>query len=268
MIKRILGTDVLDGLDIASNDPTVVQDIIAKVGVWLPLSVYYARPVLLPWAVRDLKSRPTNHPEGLNEWGAPDAGGYFRDDNSLVKGLIRTLSITGRADYQGARLGTGFVAAHIWRVADAASVLTTRVSDLYTFAPNIVWLPSALAKRSDVEGGVVQHVAQAMAWAIYRQADTAPRNEALAASCWARLQPSPIKIQPVDTSFLNWFVANERFFKLREKRIREVADGIDQVLNGLAIPNKVVARRYTAGLPAVEPDQLKLLRGRLMAFLS
>src|SRR5688572_17571169 len=92
--------------------------------VWFPVEVYAALPVLLPWVVRDPSCRGSRK-NGVvvrpDQWSAPNELGYLRDDNSLVKGLPRALTIRGPKDahLDGRRLGTEFVASHIWRQTSA-----------------------------------------------------------------------------------------------------------------------------------------------------
>jgi hypothetical protein len=53
-----------------------------------------------------------------DKWSSPDDAGFLRDDNSLIKALPRSLLVRGpkNSHISGARLGTEFVAAHVWRV--------------------------------------------------------------------------------------------------------------------------------------------------------
>jgi hypothetical protein len=104
-----------------------------------------------------------------DEWGAPDSRGRFRDDNSLIKGLPRSLPVTnpGNALVNGSRIGTGFVAAHVWRkLSDGIDAPRNEMT--YSFVPNLVWLPSQLAKLSDKKGGFAQTFLQAVSTSLYR----------------------------------------------------------------------------------------------------
>ena len=89
----------------------VPQMMLEAMGVWFPRTAYRDWPVLLPWVVRDPKCRG-NKSKGLpDEWGSPDEQGYLRDDNSLVKGLPRALSVkaSGSAKHlSGARMASLF----------------------------------------------------------------------------------------------------------------------------------------------------------------
>src|SRR5438874_1410604 len=91
--------------------------LIGELGIWLPLGAYKRFPLLVPYAVRDPSSRG-NRSKGIpDQWGAPNADGYFRDDNSLIKGLPRSLAIRNPSNalVHGRYVGTSFVASHVWR---------------------------------------------------------------------------------------------------------------------------------------------------------
>lgn len=264
-VTKVLHTEVLADLDWQSDGPNTLRDVLMRSGVWLPRSVYWRWPVMLPWAVRDLASRPTGHAQGLDEWGAPNERGFFRDDNSMVKGVVRGLPIHGPIGsvYEGRALGTGFIAAHIWRLTKQGTVYTTRDPDLYSFVPNIVWLPKELAKRSDREGGVVQQTLQSLAEELYRGAPVATQHAARVHACWQRLTgdaPPEFKVTSVEA---NWFVELERFSKARSRSVDAVMTGIDEVFRYGAPRGKVISSRYTAGLSAVERGSLEVLRQRL-----
>lgn len=247
-----------------------VQELLTQVGIWLPLDVYFRWPVMLPFAVRDLACRPTGHPEGKNEWGAPDAMGYFRDDNSLIKGLVRSLEISAPQSrgLSGARTSGGFVAAHIWRVVKDSDLLATRISGLNSFVPNLVWLPREIAKLSDIEGGEVQRTLQAMSLAIYRSSPVAPQLQQIVDECWHQLPIPEAEIDDVDKQNLNWFVSTPKFLAVRSMRVRQVASALDRLEQFVPLTQKVVSSRYTAGLPMVAPENRLRLRKSLEPFLE
>ncbi len=184
--RRVQGDDLLYRFfrDVLQSQPEVFvrvpQLLITALGVWLPLDIYSKVPVLLPWVVRDPTCRG-NKRKGLpDEWSAPNRLGYMRDDNSALKGVPKALRITGPASsyVRGTRMGTEFVASHVWRVVNLDE-LASRVPLLNSFVPNVVWLPSQVAKLTDLEGGVVQRTLAAMSYRIYRDAvvDDAVKNE-------------------------------------------------------------------------------------------
>ncbi len=172
--KTVHGDDLLYRFfqDLFATEPelfTVVPRLLVEsMAIWLPLDVYEGFPVLLPWVVRDPHCRGNTKKGVPDQWGSPNRDGYLRDDNSLVKALPRSLAVRGPkgSHIHGARMGTEFVASHVWRKVNAID-LASRIPLLNTFVPNLVWLPSQVAKLSDVEGGIVQQTLQAMSRAIY-----------------------------------------------------------------------------------------------------
>lgn len=229
------------------------------------LEVYETWPILLPFVVRDPSCRARPSIGRPDAWSSPDSGGYLRDDNSLVKGLPRALEIVGpkQRRISGARLGTEFVAAHIWRKAIGTETLASRLPQLNTFVPNLVWLPGQIAKLTDREGSIVQETAQAMAWSIYRSAAVAPHLAGLVEETWSLLPRPTREIKAIDLGSLNWFKATSGFFALREQRVRAVIAALRQVRNGQPLESKVIASRYTDGLAGVPLEAIDTLVTRL-----
>jgi hypothetical protein len=241
--------------------------MIQAMAIWFPLEVYRQLPVLLPWVVRDPSCRGRRREGIADQWASPDTGGFLRDDNSLVKSLPRSLLINspGRErGLRGARMGTEFVAAHIWRVVGSA-VLASRHPMLNTFVPNLVWLPAQVAKLSDREGGPVQRALQSMAWSLYRDAPVEVHLRDVVEEAW-RLLPSPAVIHPVNVNDLNLFVPTARFLTTRHARISLVIDYLERLDQGSPLPRKVIATRYTDGLPGVGQAERQALLRHLRRF--
>ena len=239
----------------------VPQLLLTTMGVWMPLDLYASWPVLLPFVVRDPDCRPKTAVGRVDAWSSPNEDGYLRDDNSLVKALPRALQIRGpRARrISGSRMGTEFVAAHVWRTVTGSSNLASRIPLLNSFVPNLVWLPGQIAKLTDREGSVVQQTAQAMAYAIYRSAPVAAHLGEVVESAWSMLPVPTREVEPVDPADLNWFEVTPGFLAVREQRLQAVLDGLRRVRAGRPLDKKVVASRYTAGLPYVAPDRVNAL---------
>lgn len=115
--------------------------------------------VILPFAVRDPSCRK-NKMTGQDEWASPNSRGLLRDDNSLVKGIIKSMPVISNGNlYKDITLGNGFVASHIWRKTSHASSdaeLASRNPWLNTFIPNLVWLPKQISKMTDRKDGWAQ----------------------------------------------------------------------------------------------------------------
>lgn len=247
-----------DDSELAARLPT---RMLANMGIWLPLDVYHDWPVMLPWVVRDPSCRGNRKKGIADEWGAPNELGFLRDDNSLIKGLPKSLPVVTvvPGHLSGARMGKEFVASHIWRVVNHDD-LASRHPLLNSFVPNLVWLPSQVSKLSDREGSPVQRTLQAMAWRIYRDAPVAPHLRETVEEAW-QLIPKPDDAP--DLPDLNWFEPTSRFFVTRQNRLDSVIDGLERLEAGLELDKKVVSSRYTEGLPRVDG----LARAELLEYL-
>ncbi|MBI5526542.1 MAG: hypothetical protein HY897_09415 [Deltaproteobacteria bacterium] len=141
--------------------PPLVSRLIADLGIWLSPTLYQKWPVLVPFAVRDNSCRKGASKDGREHWGEPAKEGFFRDDNSLIKGLPKPLRIRSSASqelYDKRFLGKGYVASHAWRVHDNP--------ETNSFIPNLVWLPKQVSKLTDRPGSFAQrypgHLYQAL----------------------------------------------------------------------------------------------------------
>lgn len=272
--RRIIhGDDLLYRFfqDALSSSPelfaAVPQLLITTVGLWLPLEAYERWPVLLPWVVRDPKSRGNPRKGVPDEWSSPDAAGFLRDDNSLIKALPRALSVRGPtgSHVHGARMGSEFVACHVWRVVDHKD-LASRIPLLNSFVPNLVWLPKQVAKLTDREGGIVQQVLQAMAYETYRNAPVASHLQEVVEEAWALIPQPALKPRPFGLKDFNWFEPTEAFYRTRAARLDSVLDALEAIEHGLPVPQRVVTTRYAAGLPLVPDAERAQLKQHLRRF--
>lgn len=237
--------------DLQERNPALFSalfaDAVIRLGVWCSPAIYARLPVLVPYARRDPTCRG-NKKKGIpDEWGAPDSAGYFRDDNSLIKRAPAALTIRGPSKLlTGRRIGTGWVAAHVWRILNSGE-FAARDPRTYSFVPNIVWLPAQLAKLTDIEGSVAQTAIQRIAWRAFRYAtvDEAQRERCEAA--WA-LIPEPSGLEPdAIVPELHYFEPTDTFFVTRAKKAALVADAM--LLGGSA---KTISTRYGAGIPGLD----------------
>jgi hypothetical protein len=247
---------------------SLASRLILRLGIWISPQTYSRLPWLAPYARRDPACRG-NKSLGLPDvWGSPDAEGFVRDDNSLLKGLPRSMDVTStlRA-YAGRRLDRGFTAAHVWREIHHES-LASRHPLTYSFVPNLVWLPSDVAKLTDREGSFAQQFVQALALKIYRSAPVPPALEQMVDSAWSLLpEPRSVPAHALpETAALNYFVPTPKFLERRQKTF----NGVVSALRSGGSTRKVVATRYAPGLASVDAaarhtlaERLELLSGSL-----
>ena len=245
---------------------SLASRLIIKLGIWISPDVYRRYPWLVPYARRDPLSRGSKKLGIPDQWGSSDSQGYFRDDNSLLKGIPRSMPVrSGLAAYSGRQIGSGFIAAHVWRKI-TSNVLASRHPLTYSFVPNIVWLPADVAKLTDREGSFAQQFVQAIAVSIYRKAPVAPALAELVDEAWDVL-PAPPVLPPhalPDPSGLNFFVPKPDFFDRRQRTF-------EGVVRGLRSPDetvKVVAKRYGPSLSAVPSSARETLAARVELLAS
>ena len=240
--------------------------LVISMGVWFPVSVYTEIPILLPWVVRDPKCRG-KVAKGKrvipDEWGAPNEDGCLRDDNSLVKGLPKSLKIESKSYpfLNGKHLGNEFVASHIWR-ENRTGQLASRIPSLNTFVPNLVWLPSQVAKLSDREGGAVQNALKEVSWSIYRHAPVQPHLVPIVEKVWSYLDEPKIS-GGLLTDELNWFIAGSKFMQTRRSKFSAVIAALESLAAGGEISSKLHPTRFREGLPRVAAAKRFKLLGEL-----
>lgn len=272
-VKVVHGDDLLYRFfrSLLTDQPEVAPNFLSRMystmGIWFPTDVYYSFPVLLPWVVRDSTCRGDKRKGIPDQWGAPDSFGYLRDDNSMIKSLARSLHIEGAGmpHLNGARMGTEFVASHVWRQVNH-SKLASKHPLLNSFIPNLVWLPTQVSKLTDREGEIMQRILQSLAWKIYRHAPVAPHLRAVVEEAWS-LIPGPS--DDVDVSErLNTFVITDAFLKTRLDRLRSVISALELLDENRQLTKKVVTTRYTEGLPDVGLTERANLRTFLKRFVA
>ena len=260
--NEIKGDDLLYRFfnEVLPSEPELFEKIprllVISMAVWFPKSVYQRMPVLLPWVLRDTTCRGKKSKGKRiipDQWGAPNEDGYLRDDNSLVKGIPKSLGITSESYsfVNGRHLGTEFVAAHIWRENNTGT-LASRLPQLNTFVPNLVWLPSQVAKLSDREGSHVQTALKEVSWGIYHDLPLTGSAKTVADQSWSLL-PKPVAPRNVLETELNWFVATNKFMKTRFSKLDAVIDALEKLKDGQKVPQKLQPSRFRDGLPSVPP---------------
>jgi hypothetical protein len=244
--------------------------LVVSLGVWLPPEAYRRYPLLVPYAVRDPKCRGDKRRGLPDEWGAPDSTGLFRDDNSLIKGIPRSLTVVNPANrlVHGRKLGTSFVAAHVWRkLVDGSAAPHNALT--YSFLPNLVWLPSQLAKLSDREGSFVQTLLQAISRRIYRDVELNSGVSEFAEAAWSLLpERNASGLVLPDVSRLNFFAFDELWLQRRVRTLALVASALAGVADGIVHPEKVVSSRYGSGLTTLAPSAAAALEHTLSRYLG
>lgn len=235
-------------------------DLIQKLGIWWSPAVYAALPVIVPWCIRDRTCRYDHGPES---WGAPRSDGYLRDDNSIIKKLPLSLLISGPPEslYRGRKPWRGFTACHIWRDLPNGKFAGADPW-LYSFVPNLIWLPTWLAPLTDRQGAEVQAVLQRTSIAFFGAVKIPEPLRAWTSASWSKL-PAPGPGIELDTHHLNHFEPVPAFFSRRSAYLESFVNGCDAILNGRSLDRKLICARYTEGLPGLDHPDIRTFRNAM-----
>lgn len=246
------------------NNPDLFKQLIVaainKLGIWFHPDYYKHYPIMLPYVVRDAKCRPCKENHQTEEWGAPNSNAYLRDDNSLVKSLVKSLQIKSKyKKYSEGKISNGFVASHIWSETELG--LASKVANLNTFVPNLVWLPAQISKLTDREGSFTQRYVQRLSIHIYKSQIVKGNLKNTVNNCWDKLTyPKTDDIESIilpDISSISFFEFDERFVKRKIKNIEKVISLLD------GNSEKFSPSRYADNIKAVAKDKRDILKEEL-----
>jgi hypothetical protein len=248
--------------------------LVAGLGIWLQPEIYQRMPTLLPFAVRDPSCRKRKEGD-VEAWGTPSSQGYLRDDNTLVKNIPKSMVVISSSQplYSGKRVGNGFVAAHVWRqtkFSEIGALLASRDPWINSFVPNLVWLPSEVAKLSDREGTFTQLYLQALSAKIYRNLEVSSEMRPFVDRIWNMLEvPKGIPEQGLpETKNLSFFRADNTFIQTRIQSVADVVAAYKTVLSGQRLTSKVITSRFGDGLPSVPREQVSKRLAELERYLT
>lgn len=253
-----LKEDLAERLD---NYDLLIADMVMSLGIWIGLDTYRALPLLTPWARRDPLCRKRVPAQVLDdkkdEWGLADERGFVKDDNTLIKDLPRSSPISsGNLYFKQKKMGRGFVAAHIWP-------RTTDNWRLFSFAPNLVWLPTPLAGLTDLRESRAQSIVQALSWIRYRSLELPPETAAFVEQCWSAVrEPSGADLQLAermlsrDNLDYQSFELGERSIKDRLRKVEEFSAALEGVAAGSPPPGDTIGGHYKYFLPSLRLDRV------------
>lgn len=234
--------------------------LLQHLSIWWPNFAYGVLPTMTPWSIRDRSAR---YDQGPESWGAPRADGYFRDDNSIIKKLPLTLTVhaPSRAGYDGRKPWRGFTACHIWRELEGGTIGGLDPW-IYSFMPNLVWLPRPLAGLTDYHSAV-QSLLKRTSYALFRHAEVDGARE-YSEYVWSLLAPNGLdagRILRVES--LARFNVDAGFVRRRLAYIDKVVSACSGLTAGEPIKGKLICSRYTEGLPMLERQVISELGDQL-----
>lgn len=242
--------------------------VIEKASIWFRPDTYKQMPVLLPWVVRD---NSCNSNGKVYEWGAPDSLGYQRDDNSMIKDLVRSLTIHGPAHSKlhGKRLGKGYVASHIWMEVNQKTKKANKLARLNSFIPNLVWLPTEVSWISNLDGHHFQSLLKAVSKKLYRRVKVQRGAQTTANANWKILGTNRTRsnlASGINLEKLHYFETPSDFIAKRRRAVSKISDLIRCALTGDRIERSAATRRYRKGIRKVSADNLRRLLKEIAPF--
>jgi len=154
---------------IKSNDEkSAIQkyliEIIQKLSIWLEPDFYTELPIIFPYSVRGRFSSVERKNDKKDNWGAANNNGFVIDDNSMIKDYIRYKTVKNGIYYSGKKPRKGFTACHIWPE-------TTANHKLFSFVPNLCWLPSPIAGLSDDQTSLFSQMLKIISYELYKNVE-------------------------------------------------------------------------------------------------
>jgi hypothetical protein len=245
----------------------LLKRLLIDLSIWIPTNFYRRLPIILPYVVRDNSCR-IKQQNGEDEWGAANSNGFLRDDNTLLKGIVRSFAIRSKkiAAYNRKKLGTGFVASHIWgkvTIKDSF-MISSRHHTLNSFVPNLVWLPVQISKLTDRDGSYAQKILQALSYAIYKEINL-PKD---LSRIWEAIPyPEDFEGFDIDLAEINFFDAPDSWLR---KRISGLIAEIDYIVSIDKLDNerrlKVKSKRYLPTLKKIPVERRREMNGWLSKY--
>ena len=228
----------------------MVMKLVTDLGIWIHPDDYKRLPISVPYAVRD----PMLTTKVRAPWGTPQIEtGLMRDDNSIIKAIVKgkkkTMSSSVVSRYNGGYLGNNFVASHVWREIGTEERLSNRDHRLFSFIPNLVWLPKEVSKFTDREGSIIQSMIQQISMKIYRKIPVSESMSRFTEESWGILEDagnmSPIPAESLpDTSKLTFIRITDSYIKNRTGKIGKLAESLLQHANNSEIEPPNISKKY------------------------
>jgi hypothetical protein len=103
---------------------------------------------------------------------------------------------------------------------------------------------------------------------VYRNAPVLAHLSNVVEQAWEMIPEPTVELEPFSLDDLNWFITTPSFYRTRSTRLDTVIAALDAIEDGLPLGERVVTRRYAAGLPLVSSSARSALRVHLQRFHS
>jgi len=238
----------------------MVMKLVTDLGVWIHPDDYKKLPIALPYVVRD----PMLTTQVRTPWGNPQPStGLMMDDNSMVKAIVKgankKMESSVVSKYNGASLGRNFVASHVWREIQTEAGLTNRDHRLFSFIPNLVWLPKEVSKFTDREGSIIQSMIQQISRKIYRDLEVSHSMKAFTEEAWSVIETAEIKVPlPIealpDVSSITFIRISDSYIKTRTRKIGKLAEALTRYSQDLEVTLPVISSKYDPHIDTIDKD--------------
>lgn len=245
----------------------LISNLIIGLSIWIDPNIYKEMPVTAPFVIRDPKCRKDKVTK-QDQWGYADENGLFRDDNSIIKGIVKSLKINSanKSLYKEGKPGTGYTACHIWRNLENEKNLASRYYKTNSFIPNLVWIPKQIAQLTDREGSFAQQLIQTISYKLYKDRPCEKKVDDI----WAELNnPNVMLPEGFTIENLNFFSYDEKWLRRRTDSLKKEVEAILRLLKqGTPLTYKIKSASYTQTLPISTRNMSKDQKNELISWLN
>ena len=224
-----------------------IANLILKFGIWMSTDSYKNAPWIARYAIRTVRPRIDNRFPGEKRdlWGTPSVEGYFTDDNSLIKSSYKNMRVVGRNNpYGESFITSGLVCCHVWPH-------TTKDAQLFSFIPNLIWIPKSLSRYTDVIGNKpihkIHYILQNCSISRFKSVKVRTGSDD-ANVAWSKLNPNNITM-PSEIDFAE-FVSEPKLSALVQKRHNNLIDFLKASLSNPPYKQVRFSARYHLGFGA------------------
>jgi len=201
---------------------------------WTAKFDYKKLPVVYPQRIRMHSDKEKEEKKNGKKEKIIDNRGFMHHGNpirEITKKKKRGRTIFGDFNYKGLKLDQGFEACHIWYD-------TTEAPPLFTFIPNVVWMPQIISRLSDkvVKNTVFPPLLKYLTDTYYDRKTPRKLLKQIISGTWQGLieQDDPIysaenvqEMEPRKDKFSHFYVGKELVVNTT-KRIKKSLDYIDK----------------------------------------
>ena len=249
---------------------------ILDLAIWIDPEAYKKLPIFEPVAYRDQKWKKLGFVRGQ----ANPSTALLVDDNSYVKnymnGSTKFISSKKISYYNDKQLvsGSGFVACHIWDEVGHGKAKATGNHKLFSFIPNIVWLPQDVAYLTDIPGSPIKDILKQLSVNLYHGEKMANTDlQLIVDTSWEKLleiphnQLIPIKAIPNRDEY-NLMKGFDSAIKNKISRHKVFAEALIEHGTGRPISPHLIKKTYVETMHLADPAKAHALGLWLEGYLN